>query len=418
MMRQTEEQASTVTAAVPETKPPSVSIIMPTYGQAHLIGASIDSVLAQSLTDFELIIINDESPDDTEQVVAGYKDRRIRYIWQKNKGLPGARNSGLQIARGAMIALLDGDDLYEPDYLRILVEKLNATPVADAVYCRARFVNEANELLPQITGGPVPPEQLYDQLLTANFLTPNCLLAYRYCYEQVGYFDTTIPRGEGDVWLQFARRFHVVGIDAVLARYRVLNRSMSAAAPLLMLESAQEILHKHLGKPGRTVYEWLEQHRKAFGRSYITAAVEFLQMDDVDNAYRQLQQVVEIAPELLVDTEVLNELAWGNQPRGYRGDFSTLDVAHNASVLLALLDKLFAEPILCHKMHKYQRQTWATAYLVLGMLSYGADDLKSARRFFWHAIVARPDFVFRSELLLRFAKSLLGRRVLALLRRR
>ncbi|MDX1524231.1 MAG: glycosyltransferase family 2 protein, partial [Anaerolineae bacterium] len=169
-----------------------VSIIMPTYNHQYLIGKSIRSVLDQYYDNWELIIVDDESPDDTASAVKSFTDERIHYIRQDNKGLPGARNTGLSKATGNFIALLDGDDLIAPHYLKTLVKLLQENPDFDAVYCRAQFIDSRGNLLPQLSGRPVPPDKLYLQLLKANFLTPNCVLAYRRCYEAVGLFDTSI----------------------------------------------------------------------------------------------------------------------------------------------------------------------------------------------------------------------------------
>ena len=225
---------------------PRVSVIMPTYGHEKIIDYSIQSALDQTYQDFELIVIDDESPDNTGAVVARY-DYPVRYIRQKNQGLPGARNTGIRAARGEIIALLDGDDLYEKHYLSFMVALLDADPSADVVYCRSRFVDMANNDLPQLTGEAVPPEALFETLLGGNFLTPNCVVAHARCYRDVGLFDMAIQKGEWDMWLQFARRFRVVGVNEVLGRYRVVPNSLSTANPLPMLEAQLDVLRKQFG---------------------------------------------------------------------------------------------------------------------------------------------------------------------------
>ena len=97
-----------------------VSVIMPAYNSEVYIRESIDSVLAQSFTDFELIVVDDGSTDTTAAIVESYTDSRIRLIRQPNRGVSEARNTGIEAARGQYITFLDSDDLYYPDFLKTL----------------------------------------------------------------------------------------------------------------------------------------------------------------------------------------------------------------------------------------------------------------------------------------------------------
>ena len=103
---------------------PTVSVIVPAYNAARFIEGAIDSVLAQSYTDFELLIVNDGSTDDTLARCERYSDPRIRIVKQDNRGLAGARNSGVREACGEYLAFLDADDLWRNDKLERHVEHL------------------------------------------------------------------------------------------------------------------------------------------------------------------------------------------------------------------------------------------------------------------------------------------------------
>ena len=95
---------------------PEISVIVPTYNYAHFIGDCLDSIFAQTYKDFEVIVIDDGSTDDTARVLEKYKGE-IRYIYQENKGLPAARNTGIKAAQGEYLAFLDSDDLWLPEKL-------------------------------------------------------------------------------------------------------------------------------------------------------------------------------------------------------------------------------------------------------------------------------------------------------------
>ncbi|RLF83553.1 glycosyl transferase, partial [Thermococci archaeon] len=103
---------------------PTVSVIIPTYNRANLLKRAIASVLNQTFTDFELIVVDDASPDNTPEVVRSINDGRIRYVrLKKNSGGPVARNTGIRKARGRFIALLDDDDEWLPNRLELQIKK-------------------------------------------------------------------------------------------------------------------------------------------------------------------------------------------------------------------------------------------------------------------------------------------------------
>ena len=115
---------------------PKVSVIMPSYNTANLIGEALDSVFAQSYRDFEVIVINDGSPDtpELERVLEPYCER-IVYLKQENRRACGARNNGISHAKGEFLAFLDSDDSWTPGYLQSQIEHLQADPSLDMVYC-------------------------------------------------------------------------------------------------------------------------------------------------------------------------------------------------------------------------------------------------------------------------------------------
>lgn len=115
------------------SKNPLISIVIPSYNRAHLIGQTIENIFEQSFEDYELIIVDDGSTDDTETAVASYLDR-IVYIKQENKGITGARNTGLRAAKGEWIALQDSDDHWHPRKLEQQVEDMRTHPELDVFF--------------------------------------------------------------------------------------------------------------------------------------------------------------------------------------------------------------------------------------------------------------------------------------------
>lgn len=122
-------------------------MIIPSYNSARYLAEAIQSVLDQSYADFEIIVVNDGSTDETEAVVKGFSDERIRYFAQENKGVGAARNAGLRLARGEYVAFWDADDLFLPEKLSRQVEFLLQDPSVDLVFSGWEYINAEGKIL-------------------------------------------------------------------------------------------------------------------------------------------------------------------------------------------------------------------------------------------------------------------------------
>ena len=126
---------------------PIVSVVMPVYNTAKYVQAAIDSVLTQTFRNFELLIIDDAGSDESIALCRAYDDPRIRIISQSNRGLAGARNTGIRNAKGQFIALLDSDDLWEPQKLERHVEHLRSAPHVGISYAASKLIDDDAQLL-------------------------------------------------------------------------------------------------------------------------------------------------------------------------------------------------------------------------------------------------------------------------------
>lgn len=183
---------------------PLVSVIVPAYNTAPFIAETLQSVFAQTYTRYEVIVINDGSPDTPalEVALAPFRDR-IRYIVQENRGLSAARNAGLAIAGGELVALLDSDDVWEPDYLAHQLEVMregdfdvvypNATNFGDPLRAGRKFMDA------HPSSGPVTIESLVTQ--QCNVMVS--VLARRDVLVRAGLFDESLRSSEDfDMWLR------------------------------------------------------------------------------------------------------------------------------------------------------------------------------------------------------------------------
>jgi glycosyltransferase involved in cell wall biosynthesis len=201
---------------------PAVSVIIPTRNRADLLGDAIRSVLHQSFEDFELLIVDGDSEDSTRELVASFSDPRIRYLHVENIGISHSLNSGLEKARGALIARLDSDDEWLPDMLTELTGVLSAHPDAGVAYAKARAMDSMRRNLNEHRGLPLwYPNDSFKSMLYGDVTCNIALLARRQCLERAGHFDTSLEVHEDwDLWLRVSRHCEFRFLDRVLARFR------------------------------------------------------------------------------------------------------------------------------------------------------------------------------------------------------
>jgi glycosyltransferase involved in cell wall biosynthesis len=187
---------------------PLVTVITPTYNVASYVGEAADSVFRQTFADFEYLVIDDGSDDDTVRVVTdrGHADLRFRVVRAGHRGVSAARNLGIKEAKGDYIAFLDGDDKWHPRFLERQVALIKSLPDdVGAVFCRSRMTLENGTLIGvqwQRAG-----RYDFDDLLIGNNPARNgsSLLIRRSCFDEVGDFDETMSIGEDfEMWLRIA----------------------------------------------------------------------------------------------------------------------------------------------------------------------------------------------------------------------
>lgn len=195
---------------------PTVSVIIPTYNRAHVLGRSIQSVLNQTYQDFELIVVDDGSSDNTEEVVRNFNDIRIKYIrHDKNRGLSAARNTGIKAARGQYIALNDDDDEWLPHHLEKSVSAFRkASPQIGVVY--SGYLNREGGRETYVSAPKTAriETNVHASLLRGNFVGVGTAVMRRECFAKAGLFDECCPSAEDwEFWLRVAKYYHFKYID-------------------------------------------------------------------------------------------------------------------------------------------------------------------------------------------------------------
>lgn len=224
---------------------PVFTVVVPLYNAERYIAATLDSVLAQSFADYEVVVVNDASTDGGPAIVERYmaRDARVRMVVQENRGLAGARNSGIRAARGKYIALIDADDLWLPEKLALHVRHLDASPDVGLSFAPSLFIDERGAALglaqtPKLTG--IDSEHVFCRNPVGN---GSAAVLRRAALDDVAFeidapegrrtcwFDESFRQSEDiELWTRLAAttRWRIEGIAPALTLYRVNDGGLSA----------------------------------------------------------------------------------------------------------------------------------------------------------------------------------------------
>jgi glycosyltransferase involved in cell wall biosynthesis len=226
---------------------PLVSVIVPCYQQAHFLDQSLRSVLEQTYQNWECIIVNDGSSDQTDSIALHWtaKDERFKYLEQENKGLSGARNAGIKICEGEYILPLDADDILDKDYLKTIVPEILKQPEAAVISCYTKFFHgNTNTIVGELT----PTSGTVKSLLYENQLVATSLFR-KTSWKQIGGYDERMKNGfeDWEFWISIVKlNKNYIVIPKHLFFYRKAKKSMLVNTIKNHFEDNKEyIIKKH-----------------------------------------------------------------------------------------------------------------------------------------------------------------------------
>ena len=212
--------------------PMLVSVIIPAYNIDKYLAETLDSVLAQSYTYFEVVIVNDGSADRTLEIAQEYaaKDDRIQVISQVNQGVSAARNHGIRVTTGELLAFLDGDDRWHPNKLNAHVNHFQEVKNLGMSFAKVAFITSDGSDTKQCSNSKLTnfkPEDFYVENLV---VTPSNVVIRRSTIDSVGYFELKLNGSEDqELFFRIAWSGAIVeGLDQVLTEYRIVENSASA----------------------------------------------------------------------------------------------------------------------------------------------------------------------------------------------
>ena len=268
---------------------PLISIIMPTFNRAHILGRSINSVINQTYHDWELLLVDDASSDNTSEIILSYNDNRIKYYTHsRNMGGNAARNTGLRHARGNYIAFLDSDDEWMPTKLeRQLAIIDDRESEAGVIYTGFSYINGNNQVIkkfvPKVNGNIRP------DIFHKNYIgTLSTLLALKECFRECGGFDETLPSCQDwDLYIRISEKYKFVGIKETMVLFHVDGVRISTNA-LKRALGHQIFLLKH--------FKEISSRKRYLSYHYYVIGVDLLYSNRFRVAQYFLRQAVKKCP--------------------------------------------------------------------------------------------------------------------------
>lgn len=400
---------------------PKVSIILPAYNAEKYIAQSIESVLRQDFSDFELIIVDDGSRDSTLAICQTYTDPRIRCVQQVNQGSSAARNHGLRLARGRYIAFLDADDVYCDGFLSNCVRVLDTSPTVDVVCAGWQWVDSELKPLPAPPHLALLEDDLVKQLLLGNPFAVPAMMLRKECFAECGGFDESLVSGEDtDLWLRlalFGKRFHAIEETLVHVRLHTSNKTVTNRKrnSVTRIKMIKKVWAEYRLPP-------LLQSMKpvSFAKVYFDSCLQMLWDEDITEAQRFFREAVIYHPSILKEISTYYDLACSTQTPGYQGTRYKLDLIEGERRLKLLLESLPFDALdLGVSPATVRRQVFAYSYLALGMAYYGLyEDMSRARRCLWKSLVLYPFGDSGRKAMLFLVRALLGRKTVLKLKSR
>jgi len=276
---------------------PKVSVILPCYNGARWIGQSIESVLAQTYKNFELIVVDDGSTDNSRKIISSYLyDERVRYIYQENRGFSNALNRGIRESRGEFIGFIGQDDLYMPNKLQVQVEYFDEHKDVDLVHSNYCSIDSSGRIM-KVRDIKVPRfssrGKLIEYLFINNFIGFETALVKRRCFDKVGLFDERmVGFSDHDMWLRIAGEFNIAYIDLVLVKKREHELQFSKVAVEKCLRDEFLMTIKAIKR-----YPFLEKAvRKKLAGLYYTWGITMLEKGVNGEAKQKFLRVIQYRP--------------------------------------------------------------------------------------------------------------------------
>lgn len=272
-----------------------VSVVIPAYNAMRFLPQAVESALAQTWRDFELLVVDDGSSDNTSEWAAQHHDGRVRLIRQANQGAAKARNTGILEAKGEYIAFLDADDLWEPTKLEKQVMRLEAQPEVGLVHTAIRYIDENGREINRVLGAQGDGDVWKEVVVHNPVRCGSTPLVRRACFAEVGVFDPDINFSEDwEMWIRISARHHFAVLNEPLVSYRQHRANMTKGYQKIVPNFVKIIERAFQNTPA----EHKPLKREAYGHAYLFAAGRAFGAGNSAEASALLRQAFEHYPKL------------------------------------------------------------------------------------------------------------------------
>lgn len=388
------------------------SVIIPAYNAEDFIEEALESVLAQTWRDVEVIVVDDGSTDGTSEIATSFE--HVKYIYQSNKGPAAARNVGLSLAKGEYIAFLDADDVWCPEMLTSCLQILENRPDIGAVHTNWQHIDAEGCLTPQVSNWRPLRGSVFEELLVEiSFITP-AIVWRRKWLDLIGGLDQT--PGVNDDWLNWLRMarqgclFDCIERPLVLCRRhdRSLTRTQGKRVVRWRLRSLDIMCEEFV------IAEDLRA--RAYGNAHWVATVEALRRGDFDEVVSHFRNVVLHCPDLLDEYSTYFALACPDDLQTRR---TGSDLKEGRLNLEYILEEVFNSDKLPERILSRKKVFFSMAYLSLARMAYVDERISDlvARALLCQAVRVDPGIFMSIRSFPWLARILIGGRMIRLAKR-
>ena len=240
------------------------SVVIAVYNKENYVGKTLETVLNQTYKNFEVVIVNDGSKDDSENVILSFDDPRIRYYSQENTGAGAARNTAISHATKPWIALLDADDIWYPDYLEEQARLIRKFP-EEKVFATNSMIHQDGKFLTRNYSFEVPKDDtvfnFFEASLRDSLLNSSLTVVHGDALAEVNYYDPTIKSGQDtDLWVKLGLRYNVVFSPKVCGYYEINETSLFKSARNFSDKTTFEA-YEHMEKDNLPLKKFLDLNR-------------------------------------------------------------------------------------------------------------------------------------------------------------
>lgn len=396
---------------------PLVTIVIPVYNRLQFLAFTLDSVLAQTLADWELIVVDDGSIEDVAGFIARYSDQRISCIRQENQGNAAARNFGISEAKGLYVVCLDSDDVWAEDMLATCVAEFKRNPGVDVVYTQVRRIDALGRVLP----GPVTPKpmngNLLEPLLMGFPILPSSAMVRRSCFGRWGLYALGLD--DWELWLRWAAKnctFRCIEQPLLFYRIHEANFALNWARRRDIHQLMLDAFYQMDDLPERA----LELRKSAYLNQFLWFAQTAHARGRLEDYGRELYRMLSLAPDLIMDDDFFVTIACvrtdirGKQLEPDLRDFHACELQ-----LLTAIDLLFSSGEPDDALGFSRNEVSGRGYLALGRLAYSTEgNRRQTTRLLLESFIRWPAVVLRTDWGQWILRALLGKQAVTYIKQR